>query len=117
MPATMSEQQRQAERRVLRRDYRQANGQMIHPNGLSIHIHDPDTDSPVFTFPIEASELLAKLCNEAGLTDGDEFEICVTATGKRPQGDRWYIMNEAAPGMVFRPETDDECLKRIQADD
>lgn len=66
--------------------------------------HDPDSDE---LRPF----LFQNLLEEAGVFDGDEFELLVTATGRRPHGDRRYLRD--ARGN-YRAETDDECLERIE---
>lgn len=43
---------------------------------------------------VSLSSLLEKLLNEAGIQDGDEFEITITRTGNRPFGNRRMILQE-----------------------
>ena len=56
-----------------RKDHRPYRGQL----------HDPKTDEEVSDI-----EALAALINEAGAVDGDEIEIIVRKTGRRPFGNR-----------------------------
>ena len=95
-------------RRALRRDYRRINGTI--EEDLRCVIHSSDNDEPLQGGTIAGHLLLEEMLIEAAVFDGDEFEILVTRTGVRPHGDRLWIRD----GFVHRPETDDECLKRIE---
>jgi len=106
----MTESLRDSCATVLRRDYRHRNGNI--DADLRMFFHDPGADKPLSGHPLAGQELLERLCVEAGVMDGDEFEVFVTATGKRPHGDRFWI--EDTDVMGHRAETDDECLERIE---
>jgi hypothetical protein len=108
----MSEEtrERQAVVRTMRRDYWDEGCK----NRVAVcRTHDPETDQPQHF-------LLNNMLEEAGIMDGDEYEIIVTATDRKPHGHRrWVRDNENGQflGAVgnMRAETDDECLKRIEA--
>jgi hypothetical protein len=93
-------------RRVMRRD--------IYHDGHRVavaRIHDAEKDEPIQFFLPMAMELM-------GIVDGDEFEITLVKTGKRPHGDRRFVRVGPPRGLNYeRPETDDECLERIRAAD
>lgn len=99
-----AEYERQSCVRAMRRDYwcPMPDGPM--EKVAVARVHDCESDEPrPFLFP--------GLLEEAGIADGDEFEILITATGERPHGDRRYIRDGREN---YRPETDDECLRRIE---
>lgn len=83
---------------AMRRDY-WADGAKV----AAAKVHDCGADE-------ERRFLFPNLLEEVGIRDGDEFELVVTATGRRPHGDRRFIRDSAGQ---FRAETDDECLRRI----
>jgi hypothetical protein len=107
----MSEEtrERQTVVRTMRRDYWDEECR----NRIAVcKTHDPETDQP-------QHHLLNNMLEEAGIMDGDEYEIIVTATDRKPHGDRRWI--RVAEGGQFlgafgncRAETDDECLRRIE---
>lgn len=105
---TLVRYDRQAVTRAMRRDYwwvDQTTGNQPYKTDVA-KTHDPESDTfQPYIFP--------NLLEEAGIADGDEFEILVTATGERPHGDRRFLRFGK---NNTRPETDDECLKRIEAD-
>jgi hypothetical protein len=113
----MSEEtrERQAVVRTMRRDYWDEECR----NRIAVcRTHDPETDRPQHF-------LLSNMLEEAGIQDGDEYEIVVTATDRKPHGHRRWIRTDDddatfVGGLGGRPtnvraETDDECLKRIEA--
>lgn len=85
--------------RFMKRDYHARHGAAPIRN----KVHDCATDQKR-----DPGQILVHLMMALDLRDGDEFEVCVTPTGRRPQGDRWFLF------PYERPETDDEVLKRIQ---
>lgn len=85
--------------RLMLRDHRTQTGAAP----VRFKIHDVYTDRQ-----LDAASVLKQLLMDSGLADGDEFEVCVTGTGKRPHGDRWFLFGKN------RPETDEEVLKRIE---
>lgn len=97
--------ERQAYSRVMKRDYWSKDMTCRLKTG---QLHDTDTDTPL---PWH----LASMQEEAGIRDGDEFEILITACDNRPHGDRRYLRDDSAG--LWRPETDDECLRRIEDGD
>ena len=94
-------------RRFMRRDY-----WMVMPDGRLVPmpdirgcIHEPEEDR------VASLNSMVAMLDEAGVNDGDEFEILITRTGHRPHGDRRFVMDRWGE---TRPETDEECLKRIE---
>lgn len=55
--------------------------------------------------------MLQNMLQDAGIKDGDQFEILITPTDIRPFGDRHWV-RDATLGV--RPETDQECEERIE---
>ena len=53
------------------------------------HLHDPKTDELV-----SDQSVLEAAINEAGAVDGDEVEIVIRKTGKRPFGNRKVVLAE-----------------------
>ena len=53
------------------------------------HLHDPKTDELV-----SDQSVLETAINEAGAVDGDEVEIVIRKTGKRPFGNRKVVLAE-----------------------
>lgn len=82
--------------RLIKRDY-WANGQ--NPYRAMLHDH---TDRAIDTTACRYDLL-------ADFNDGDEIEIIVRRTGKRPFGDRRYILQ--APNR-YDPETDEQMKAR-----
>lgn len=101
--AEAPEYERQASAVVMRRDYwtMARKPQELIRAGV---VHRCDTDSPELW-------ILQNLLQTAMIKDGDEFELMVTATDRRPHGDRLYVRDRRGN---YRPETDDECLERIE---
>lgn len=106
-----AEYERQATRRIMRRDY----WDETRTFKVAVNkIHDPDSDLP-FHFVFDS------LMEEAKIQDGDEYEMMVTATDRRPHGDRRWLRARDGGTFVgrlgnFRAETDNECLRRIEND-
>lgn len=87
----------------MKRDHHAEDGSTPRRNRL----HSVTADEPLDPAG-ELTDMIRLATEQCGLKDGDEFEICITPTGKRPHGDRWYLFPKN------RPETDDEILRRIE---
>lgn len=103
----VEEPQGEAHRTVMRRDY----WADIGPAGMMrvgvCKLHDPETDQQVHF-------VLDQMMEEAGIQDGDEFEILLVKTGKRPHGDRRCVRRGPPRGChYFTSETDEEVERRI----
>jgi hypothetical protein len=85
------------------RDYRHA-GHIPHTNQW--HTQD---DKYVGQKPV-----IDILMREVGLQDGDEFEVIVRRTGRRPFGDRRVVRRGVG---VYKPETDQEMKARLEKED
>lgn len=99
--------ERQAYSRAMRRDYWgmfNGGGPDSMERVAAGRVHDAEFDSEVPYF-------LPTLLEEAGILDGDEFEILVTATERRPHGDRLFVRDLTGR---LRPESDEECEERIE---
>jgi hypothetical protein len=90
-------------KRVVRRD--------VYKDGLKVaacRIHDSESDQPIHFF-------LDLAIDGLGIADGDEFEVSIVPTGRRPFGDRRIVRVGPPRGLQYdRPETDDECERRIR---
>lgn len=60
---------------------------------------------------VSDSGLLERLLDEAGVQDGDEFEITVTRTGNRPFGNRRVILQEP---HTYGLETMEQMKERLR---
>lgn len=85
--------------RFMKRDHHAAGGSSPVRN----RVHSCDEDQEV-----NIGDAVREMMMSLGMRDGDEFEVCVTPTGRRPHGDRWFLFPQG------RPETDDEVLARIE---
>lgn len=56
-------------------------------------------------------EALNPLFKSLGIQDGDEFEIIIKKTGRRPFGDRRFILQEP---HIYGPETDEQIKERLR---
>lgn len=104
-----AEYERQACVRTMRRDYWDEGARF---KVGTCFTHEPETDQP-------RHFLLGNMLEEAGIRDGDEYEIMVTATDRRPHGDRRWVRSASGGTFIgrlgnFRAETDNECLRRIE---
>ena len=88
--------------RYMYRDHHSREG--ARPRRNRVHSVDADEE-------LELASVFGELLMNSGLKDGDEFEVCVTPTGRRPHGDRRFLFPSN------RPETDDEVLRRIEDGD
>lgn len=105
----LAEYERQSHRVVMRRDYYDEAGSFRVATNRQ---HDPESDLPTHF-------LYDTMLEAACIRDGDEYEILITATDRRPHGDRrWVSARDGGTflGSIgnFRAETDQECLRRIE---
>ena len=77
------------------------------------HSHTPYMHVPYGEDKKETStaDIVEDLFNQLDLDDGDQIEITVRSTGKRPFGDRRVVWAKA---HTYRRETKAECAKRLE---
>lgn len=96
---------RQASIKLLRRDYYR--GDTVY---VSARLHESFRDEE-----IGLETVLRHLLSEAKIIDGDEIEIVLTATEKRPHGDCRIVISQEKP--YYRQETEKEIRNRLAAYD